>query len=259
VPFKSKIKIVHVDDQVKQLEVAKQLLSTFDNVELSAQFTDPIKAKAYIEVNSIDLLILDVEMPGRNGLWLANEIKDKGCLIVFVSAHPEYALLAFEACAVHYILKPITTQAIISIIDRVKKITQQKTDIGELQLQKINELVTNYFNQHSYPRRLFINNLHKTSVLNLSDVLYLVSSGSYTIIKEKTGLKYTASKMLKVYADILENHPDFARIHRSCIVNKNFVKAIMRDKHKIYALMEDDEKLEVSPSLREEIYTILDK
>ncbi|MGF2414279.1 MAG: LytTR family transcriptional regulator DNA-binding domain-containing protein, partial [Ferruginibacter sp.] len=104
-----------------------------------------------------------------------------------------------------------------------------------------------------------INNVHKTSVLNLDEVLYMVSSGPYTIFKLKDGSKHTASKLLKIYYEILYNHPDFARIHRAHIVNKNFVKAILRNKHKITALMIDGEELEVSPQKREEIYEMIGK
>jgi DNA-binding LytR/AlgR family response regulator len=94
-------------------------------------------------------------------------------------------------------------------------------------------------------------------VLILEDVLYMESSGAYTLFTMKDSTKYTASKMLKVYIEALQNHPDFARIHRGHIVNKNYVKAVLRQKHKIFALMEDDKQLEVSPGLREGIYTIL--
>jgi len=253
-----KIKIIHVDDQVSQLQLVKSILNEFDEINLVNQFDNAVKAKEFILANEVDLAILDIEMPDKDGFWLAEQIKDTRTLIVFLTSHPDYALKAFEACAIHYMLKPLTKEVVGEIITRYKKIAKISSAENQLQGEKINEFLSHYINKQSYPRRIFINNVHKTTVLNLSEVLYMISSGPYTIIKSQDGSKQTASKLLKVYADALQNHPDFVRIHRAHMVNKNFVKAILRNKHKIAALMMDGAELEVSPQKREEIYSLLE-
>ena len=97
-----KIRIVHADDDSAQLETVKNILATFDNIELQGQFTNAEDAAAFILRNNTDLAILDVEMPDKSGLWLANEIKSAKTLIVFLTAYPDYSLKAFEACAIHF-------------------------------------------------------------------------------------------------------------------------------------------------------------
>lgn len=253
-----KIKVVHVDDQESQQQTVKSILGFFDNVELTGQFDNALDAKEFILKNEVDLVILDVEMPGKDGLWLAHQLKNTQIFIVFLTAHPDYTLQAFEACAIHYILKPLTKTLLESVFERYEKlILNGKEKASDGQEEQINELVENYLNKTSYPRRIFINNVHKTTVINLSEVIYIVSKGQYTIFKTIDGAKHTSSKLLKVYFEALVNHPDFVRIHRAHIVNKNFVKAILRNKHIIAAEMVDGENLEVSPQKREEIYQLI--
>lgn len=255
----TKIKIVHVDDQVSQLTKVKDLLKALDEVELVNQFNSAIKARDFILSHQVDIAILDIEMPVKDGLWLAEQIKDSRTLIVFLTSHPDYALKAFEACAINYLLKPVTVGALQEVIDRYKKLQQPYSHHDEMQSEKVFELLGNYLNKNSYPKRLFVHNVHKTTVLNLEEVLYMISGGPYTIFKCKDGSKHTASKPLKVYYDALKEHPDFARIHRAHVVNKNHVKAVLRNKHKIIALMSDDAQLEITPLKRDEIYEMLGK
>jgi two-component system, LytTR family, response regulator len=121
-----KIKVVHVDDQQRQLNVVKTILADFADVELLAQFTSADNAKNYIEANDTDLVIADVEMPDKSGLWLANEIKNNKALIVFLTAHPQYTLQAFEACAIHYLLKPVSTEGLKEVFNRFEKFNALK-------------------------------------------------------------------------------------------------------------------------------------
>lgn len=252
-----KIKLVHVDDQPDQQKTVQSVLKFFDDVELIGQFSNAEKAKEFILNNEVDLAILDVEMPGKDGIWLADQLKDTSVFIVFLTAHPDYTLQAFEACAIHYILKPLTKNLLEEVFARYKKLANNTSVNSQFQNDQINELIENYLKKTSYPKRIFINNVHKTTILNLDEVLYLVSSGPYTIIKTKDGIKHTASKILKTFCDALQHHPDFVRTHRKHFVNKNYVKAIVREKHMIFTQMSDGEKLDVSPQKREEIYSLI--
>jgi two-component system LytT family response regulator len=253
--MKDKIQVVHVDDQPRQLSNVKAMLNRFNNVELVGQFTDCCKALDFILMKQVDLAILDVEMPGKNGLWLAEQIKETDTSVVFLTAFPDHSLKAFDACAIHYLLKPITIDELKNVIDRFYA---RKGYMVSGQNEQIAELINNYFNKTSYPKRIFVNNLHITTVVNLDDVLYMISSGSYTIIKLANGTKLTASRLLKTYSDVLLSHPDFLRIHRAHLVNKQHIKAVLRSMHKVSLLMSDGDQLEVSPQKREEIYRLIE-
>lgn len=256
----NKIRIVQVDDQLAQLETVKNLLTGFKNIELVNQFTSATEALDFILANDIDLAILDIEMPDKDGFWLAKKLTTTNTLIVFLTSHPQYTLQAFEACAIHYILKPITKKLLEEVINRsakIKGLNAEKNTV--IQSKQITELIENYLDKTSYPKRIFINNIQKTTILKLDEVLYMTSAGSYTVFKTIHGEKFTSSKLLKTYCDALQNHPDFIRIHRANLINKKYVKSILRDKHKIIIQMSNDEELEASTQKREEIYKLLEK
>jgi two-component system LytT family response regulator len=109
------------------------------------------------------------------------------------------------------------------------------------------------------PKRILLNMQGQIMVLGLNDITYLKSSSNYTIIKMSDGSRYTSSKHLKVFSNTIESNPDFLRIHRSSIVNKNFVKAIFRKGNKITILMKDNEELDVSAKKKELILQELSK
>ncbi|MBS1511248.1 MAG: response regulator transcription factor [Bacteroidetes bacterium] len=253
-----KITVVHVDDDPKQLEAVKAILKDMPAVSSVTGFNNAKEARDYILENEVDLAILDVEMPGNNGLWLADQIKGSDTAILFLTSYPQYSLQAFEACALHYIIKPATPELMMEALERFNRMRPYSTANSGIQQEQVNELLNNYLSKLTYPKRIFINNVHRTKVLNLDDVMYISSvGGPYCIFKCTDGNKYTASKILKVYAKILEGHPDFVRIHRAHIVNKKFAKAILRNKHAINLEMADGEELEISPQKREEIYQML--
>ena len=144
------------------------------------------------------------------------------------------------------------------ILNRYEKL-QASTTPAQLQYEQVSELIENYFNNKSFPRRIFINTLHKTSVVNLDEVMYLQSSGAYTIFKLANGSSITSSKLLKTYEAALEQHPSFARVHRTHMVNKSYVKSILRSKQKTSLQMNDGAEMEVSPAIRESIYELLSR
>jgi two-component system LytT family response regulator len=255
----NRIKIVHVDDQPRQLKAVAALLAEIPDVVLQAQFTDAIAAKEFLLANETDIVISDIEMPNKNGLWLADQLKSTPSFIVFLTGHSDYLLKAFEVSAMHYILKPVTKKAILEVIDKYNGFYSkiEMVEYRGFQTEQVNEVIERYEKVGSFPNRIFINNLHKTSILNLSDVMYMVSNGPYTNITTVEKTKYVASKPLKVYFDAIGNHPDFSRIHRAHFVNKKFVKSVIRERHKIFAEMADKEKLEISPLKRNEIFEML--
>ena len=108
-------------------------------------------------------------------------------------------------------------------------------------------------------KRIFLNTHGLIIVLNLHEIIYLKSSSNYTIIKMSDGSRHISSKHLKTYKEAIDSNPDFLRIHRSSIVNKNFVKAIFREGHRTGLLMKDDEKLDVSAKKRDWILAELSK
>ena len=108
------------------------------------------------------------------------------------------------------------------------------------------EISSSPFPENAIAKRIFLNTHGLTMVLNLHDIIYFRSSSNYTIIKMSDGSRHTSCKHLKTYTDAIGSNPDFLRIHRSSIVNKNFVTAIFREGRRTGLLMKDNERLEIA-------------
>ena len=190
-------------------------------------------------------------MPDYNGLWLANNLPYPTS-IVFITAHSGFAVEAFEACALHYLIKPLSIDQLNIVIERFEKQELKNTLLKEQIGQFYNQYLPQ--NQLNYPKKIYINNIGKIVILDLQDILYMVGSGNYTKFIMINGDIHTSSKNLKVYDDAIVHHPDFIRIHRSHLVNKNYVKQIIKTNKQLWFVeMKNGESLELSKGRIDEI------
>ncbi len=113
------IKVIALDDEPLALEVLKQLCAGIPELDLAAVFTKATEAFNYLEAYSIDLLLLDINMPGISGLDFYLSLK-KPPLLILTTAYQEYAVHAFELDAVDYLLKPFTQERLQHAIAKVR-------------------------------------------------------------------------------------------------------------------------------------------
>jgi two-component system, LytTR family, response regulator len=246
----NKIKVIHVDDEQSSLDNLKSILLTFENVEYCKGFKEPMLAVEFAKENAIDIIFCDIEMKKHDGFWLANELKDDEITIVFVSNHSEYAIKAFEACSLHYLVKPATKIDIEECLRRFEK--YRKIEQAE-QSTRIAEVAENYLDATKYPKRLFIFNVEKTHIIDIEKLMYAKAMTTYTKFIMQDGKEIMSSKNIKVYDDALVNHPQMLRVHRSVMVNKKFVSSIRRQKHLAFLILENGEEVEISLYKKDEI------
>lgn len=117
------IRIMIVDDELPALKMAESVLKTFDDVSICGMFTDPDELLTCLPTTDVDLILVDMKMPGIHGLELAGRIQELKYepAIVFVTAYDDYAVDAFEKDALDYILKPITAERLQKTFERYKK------------------------------------------------------------------------------------------------------------------------------------------
>lgn len=112
--------VVIVDDEHLAIEELVFQLSLFDYIQISSTFMDSEKAYDYIMGNEIDIVFLDIQMPGTNGLKFAKKIlSEKNVHIIFVTAFTEYAVFSYELDAVDYLLKPINNARLAKALEKV--------------------------------------------------------------------------------------------------------------------------------------------
>ena len=104
------MKCIIVDDNKMARMALKQLVSQLSNVELVAECNDAAEALDILNSNQVDLLLLDIEMPGMTGLDLIKKLGNTKPLIIFTTAKKDYAVEAFELNVIDYLVKPIAFQ-----------------------------------------------------------------------------------------------------------------------------------------------------
>ncbi len=246
-----KIKIIHIDDEIKTIEYCKKIFSLNNVISYQNGFLNAKEAINFLDDNKIDLIFCDIEMPVYNGLWLANNLP-YSIPIVFITAHTGFAVGAFEACALHYLIKPFTVEHLNLVIERFQSQHSKQT----FSKDQVAQFYNNYLPQNSQtqPTRIYINNIGKIIIVNLNELMYLNGVGNYTKFYMSNGDIHTSSKSLKVYADALEYNNDFIRIHRAHLVNKQNVKQILKtNQQQWFAEMNNGEKLELSKGRIDEI------
>lgn len=236
--------VIAVDDSPLHLLHIESALSGFKDVHFMAGFGSAEEALEYAAVQKPDLVFADIEMPGCDGFAFAAELARMRIPVVFVTSHDEYALRAFEYQAMHYIIKPASNLKLRECIERIqvsKAALQAATDVGAA-VQKDSVAAS----------RIFVSAVGETIVLELKDLLYLKSDGNYTIFKLRNGKRITSSRTLKFYEGMVIAHPDFYRVHRSAIVNKHFIRHIIKDKTLYYVALEDGDRIELALQKKQE-------
>lgn len=133
------IRTIIIEDEIHVLNMMTYFINENDQYKLIATFSNPLEALEQAPLLNADVLFIDIEMPRMNGIELAYKLKTDGNQVVFTTAYAQYAFDAFGIQATHYLLKPITPEAIDSITERLKK------------TKEINRLMTTIHIKETYP------------------------------------------------------------------------------------------------------------
>lgn len=255
------IRAIHIDDEEQSREMLRIAATGLEELELVAGFSSGRAAIAWLQENKAQVAFVDVEMPEQNGIELALELAAFDIDIIFLTAHAQFALRAFEACAMDYIVKPIYGEklqlCLSRYLQRMKKHSSAPAPQQKALSAQVTELLKNFNHQPDYPQRLFVSQVGEVKIINLDQVMYFEASRSYTKIWLKGGSPVMSSEPIKCYADMLEAHPQFARIHRSYLVNKSHISSIQRKDRNIFVKMHNDEVLPIAQYRKDEIFEIL--
>lgn len=210
------MKCIIVDDEKIILDELCAMIAQTE-MQISGAFQDPAKALERIKELRPDAVFCDIEMPGMNGIELARQTAafDAEIQIVFVTAYEQYALKAFEVCAVHYILKPLTQDKIDEAANRVLRFKQMHERKGE-----VNDPVFAKSRPGS-EGRICVKERDNVIILKIPDIIYLTSEGGKTVIVTKGG-SYQSREGLYFWERRLKGL-DFIRCHRGYIVNANYI------------------------------------
>jgi two-component system LytT family response regulator/two-component system response regulator LytT len=176
-----KIKVIIADDELRALNRMKILLGHFDDIEIVAQTTDSSVCIDLIIEYSPDLIFLDIEMPGKTGLEITDDIKKNflNTKVVFVTSHEHYAVRAIKNEVFDYILKPVSIDELKSTISRYS--ANVKLNLSKRE-REIIQLISKGLNSESIGKKLHISrhtvDTHRRSILektNCSNAAELIT------------------------------------------------------------------------------------
>lgn len=195
------------DNQVARLAM-KKLVEQVKELSLVGQCESAIEAYNIVNKKSIDLLLLDIEMPGMTGLELTKNLGKDGPFIIFTTAKTDYAVDAFELNVVDYIVKPVEPARFLRAIERVREAVDSKKESVEV---KDKEFV-------------FVRDSGILKKISVDEIMYLEAMGDY--VKVFTPAKYhIVHTTLKSIEEKLPSSK-FMRVHRSYIVALNKIDFI---------------------------------
>jgi two-component system LytT family response regulator len=207
------------DEPLARRELANILRSRSDIAQLQ-QAEDASSALEALAQTQVDVVFLDINMPEISGIELLELCQEKQIpfpAVVFVTAHSEYALTAFEHHAVDYVLKPFSAARIHKALDNA--IRRSEAERMAKLLDAIPDLQMLHHNQ---PRRIAMKVQGRILFLNPSDILFVQAEGNYVLLQGANGSHLLRESMNQVEQKLVRH--GFVRIHRSIIVNSMFVR-----------------------------------
>lgn len=243
-----KLRAIVVDDEEFARKNLSMLIDEFcPEIEVIGEASKKSEAIDLINELNPDVLFLDIRMPsGAEGFELLDEIENKNFLVVFVTAFKDYAVRAFNASAVYYLLKPIDIEelqlATSKLVETKKKYTETPENY-QTYFESLKDLSMNLLN-NEYSSRIAISHTKGLKVIEDSTITHLEASGNCTTIYFKDGTRYLDTRTLKTYENLL-NPAKFFRIHKSHIINLGLLKEyINEDGH--FAVLEGGIKVPVA-------------
>jgi two-component system LytT family response regulator len=234
------LRAIIIDDEHLAREVLKKYLSGYDNIELAAECSNGFEGIKEINEQKPDIIFLDVQMPKINGFEML-ELLDDPPVIIFTTAFDQYALKAFEANAVDYLLKPFSKERFDEAIERAYLFVNKRPENKEA----VSRLSEHIDKETESLERVIIKDGSKISIVPAENIKWIEAQDDYVMIHTAEG-KFLKQKTMKYFEAHLS--PDnFVRIHRSYIVSVNEIKNIeLLEKESYQIHLKDGDKLPVS-------------
>jgi DNA-binding LytR/AlgR family response regulator len=220
-----------IDDEALARQGMELLLKNISYINIKGNFRNAVEASNFLQAETVDLIFLDIDMPGLNGIDFVKTMLYKP-LIIFVTAYPQFALDSYEVNAVDYLVKPLRFERLLQAIHKAEsylKMLNSQTEKSSI------ESISDDF--------VFIKADKKFLKVFFTDILYIEGLKDYVIIKLVDG-KIIALITMKAIAAQLPTKI-FIRINKSYIININNISAV--DNNYVYI---SDEEIPIGDSYR---------
>lgn len=227
------MKVLIVDDEPLARQRLTHLLTDFPLVKNIFSANNGLEAIASSQNNRPDIVLLDIRMPGMDGLEAAQHImkQDNPPAIIFITAYDEYALEAFKVHAVDYLLKPVRAENLLESLTRAARLTSAQM---------------NAINPSEKGRKNIAAKISgNIKLVPVENILYFQAEQKYVTVKHLQGETIIEDTLKDLQREFAE---DFLRIHRNALVAKKFLKGLRKDNsgHTFVIIEGEDKQLEIS-------------
>jgi DNA-binding LytR/AlgR family response regulator len=233
--------ILAEDERVLRDELRQRLGDLWPELRIVGEASDGLEAIRLFERERPSLMFLDIQMPGMTGIDVAQHVQGR-CHVVFVTAYDAYAIAAFDAGALDYVLKPIDLPRLASSVARIR----QRVQAAPPPLETLLHDLVRGAAPREYLRWINASVGQAVRLITVDEVLYFQADTKYTRVITADG-EALIRKSLKELQDELDPAVFWA-IHRSTIVNANAISGVARDfRGRVHVkLKQRDDKLAVS-------------
>ena len=219
------LRAIIIDDEIGSIDSLVWDLEQFSkDIKIIGKTQIPVEGIELIKNLSPDLIFLDISMPGMNGFELLESIEDVTFNVVFTTAFDQYAIDAFKANAVDYLLKPVLPEEIERVIEKLK------LNSGTNNLQEnLKVFLDEFQSKNESYNTIALPTFEGLEFVDISEIIRCESSSNYTYIHQKNEKPILISKTLKDVEKMLSNQ-GFIRIHQSHLVNITSIKKYLKGK-----------------------------
>ncbi len=230
------INCIAVDDEPLALKLLQDNISKVPFLKLVAICNDAFEAMKILEGNTIDLVFIDIQMPGLTGLQFIGSLKNKP-LVIFITAYKQYALESYDLSVVDYLVKPVALDRFIKACNRAKELHELKT-----------------IKQQPFAEYFFLNVDYSQVKVTFDDIIWIKSLGDYV----RVNLKSTTTPLIvrtSLKAIETELPPNkFIRIHKSYLIAIAEITAVRKN-----SVFIKDMELSVGETFRETVEKLIRK
>ena len=229
-----------LDDEPLAVKRLTRMLDATARVEIVGSANDPQTALEFLRAHTVDVLFLDIQMPGLSGFELLDRI-DPQPLVIFTTAYDRYALEAFDVNSIDYLLKPIEPERLDRALDKLERLAAQpRPDIKALAKELAVQLAPN-----RRLERIASKVGERTTVLDVARISHFSAKDKLTFAVVG-GREHVVDYTLSELEERLDPRR-FVRIHRATIANLGFVQELFPDVDGgVLVRLKDDQKTELS-------------
>lgn len=239
---------VLVDDESASRSVLRTLLSKFcGNVHILCECGELDEAYEMLTSLNPQLVFLDVRMPGGDTFKLLSRFEHIDFQIIFVTSYDEYAISAIKYSALDYLLKPIEVDELQKAVTKATRFIAEKRNTS----YEMVHFVQNS-EQPEQHKTIVVHDKGKVNFVRIHDIMYIRSEANYAIIFMENGSKLIAAKPLKYFDELLSDTQVFLRVHKSYLVNSQFISGYTK-KEPFFLVLKSGVEIEISRRKKQEV------